>query len=93
MKNNMVSGLVPVFTGIVLIVAILAILIVVSKVMYKKAAPNVAMIVTGPGGCKTVIGKGCIIGAGAVVNRTLPSFCTAVGVPARPVKFHIQEGM
>ncbi len=39
------------------------------------------------------IGKGCIIGAGAVVNRTLPSFCTAVGVPARPVKFHIQEGM
>ena len=24
------------------------------------------------------IGKGCIIGAGAVVNRTLPSFCTAV---------------
>ena len=61
MKNNMVSGLVPVFTGIVLIVAILAILIVVSKVMYKKAAPNVAMIVTGPGGCKTVIGKGCFV--------------------------------
>ena len=61
MKNNMVSGLVPVFTGIVIIVAILAILIVVSKVMYKKAAPNVAMIVTGPGGCKTVIGKGCFV--------------------------------
>ena len=34
------------------------------------------------------VGISTIVGAGAVVNRTLPSFCTAVGVPARPVKFH-----
>ena len=39
------------------------------------------------------VGSSTIVGAGAVVNRTLPSFCTAVGVPARPVKFHIPEGM
>ncbi|AST58542.1 transferase [Thermoanaerobacterium thermosaccharolyticum] len=34
------------------------------------------------------IGKGTIIGAGAVVVDDIPPFCTAVGVPARPIKFH-----
>lgn len=31
------------------------------------------------------IGRGCVIGAGAVVNRDLPAFSIAVGVPARVV--------
>jgi sugar O-acyltransferase (sialic acid O-acetyltransferase NeuD family) len=34
------------------------------------------------------IGEGTIIGAGAVVYKSLPAHCTAVGIPARPVKFH-----
>ncbi|WP_035171829.1 acetyltransferase [Caldanaerobius polysaccharolyticus] len=34
------------------------------------------------------IGKGTIIGAGAVVVDNIPSYCTAVGVPAKPIKFH-----
>ncbi len=34
------------------------------------------------------IGNETIIGAGAVVSKTLPSKCTAVGIPAKPVKFH-----
>lgn len=34
------------------------------------------------------IGKGTIVGAGAVVSKTLPSNCTAVGIPAKPIKFH-----
>ena len=34
------------------------------------------------------IGDNVTVGAGAVVVRDLPSGCTAVGVPARPVKFH-----
>ncbi len=34
------------------------------------------------------IGEKTIVGAGAVVSKTLPSYCTAVGVPAKPVKFH-----
>lgn len=44
-------------------------------------------------GSKTVviqqktIGKWCIIGAGAVVVRDLPENCTAVGVPAKPIKY------
>jgi serine acetyltransferase len=34
------------------------------------------------------IGEGTIIGAGAVVAKSLPPNCTAVGIPAKPVKFH-----
>ena len=34
------------------------------------------------------IGEGTIIGAGAVVSKSLPPYCTAVGMPAKPIKFH-----
>lgn len=34
------------------------------------------------------VGTGTTIGAGAVVVQSLPAHCTAVGSPARPVKFH-----
>ena len=34
------------------------------------------------------IGEFSIIGAGAVVSKTIPANCTAVGVPAKPIKFH-----
>lgn len=34
------------------------------------------------------VGEGTIIGAGAVVSTDLPANCTAVGVPAKPIKFH-----
>lgn len=34
------------------------------------------------------IGENTIIGAGAVVAKSIPANCTAVGVPARPIKFH-----
>ncbi|WP_353101122.1 acetyltransferase [Myroides odoratus] len=34
------------------------------------------------------IGKYTIVGAGAVVAKTLPAKCTAVGIPAKPIKFH-----
>lgn len=34
------------------------------------------------------IGEKTIVGAGAVVAKSLPSNCTAVGVPAKPIKFH-----
>jgi sugar O-acyltransferase (sialic acid O-acetyltransferase NeuD family) len=34
------------------------------------------------------VGSNSIIGAGAVVSKSLPSNCTAVGIPAKPIKFH-----
>lgn len=34
------------------------------------------------------IGTQTIIGAGAVVSKSLPAHCTAVGIPAKPIKFH-----
>ncbi len=34
------------------------------------------------------VGKGTIVGAGSVVIRDLPADCTAVGAPAKPIKFH-----
>ncbi|TQD33488.1 acetyltransferase [Haloflavibacter putidus] len=33
------------------------------------------------------IGKNCTIGAGAVVTKNIPDNCTAVGIPAKPIKF------
>lgn len=33
------------------------------------------------------IGRGCTVGAGAVVSKSLPPYCIAVGVPAKPIKF------
>lgn len=35
------------------------------------------------------IGRNTIVGAGSVVIRDLPDNCTAVGNPAKPIKFHI----
>lgn len=37
------------------------------------------------------IGENTIVGAGAVVAKTLPANCTAVGIPAKPIKFHEVE--
>ncbi len=34
------------------------------------------------------VGKNTIVGAGAVVSKSLPEKCTAVGIPAKPIKFH-----
>jgi acetyltransferase-like isoleucine patch superfamily enzyme len=34
------------------------------------------------------IGEGTIVAAGAVVSKSLPAHCTAVGVPAKPIKFN-----
>lgn len=38
-------------------------------------------------GVKTV-GENTLIGAGAVVTQDLPGNCTAVGIPAKPIKYH-----
>lgn len=35
------------------------------------------------------IGKGCVVGAGSVVNRSIPDYSVAVGVPARVVRSRV----
>lgn len=53
---------------------------------------NIGECVYGGTGAKIInqltIGKNTVIGAGAVVTKTLSPNCTAVGVPAKPVKFN-----
>lgn len=34
------------------------------------------------------IGENTVVGAGAVVSKSLPANCTAVGVPAKPIKLY-----
>lgn len=34
------------------------------------------------------IGCFTVVGAGALVSKSLPERCTAVGIPAKPIKFH-----
>jgi sugar O-acyltransferase (sialic acid O-acetyltransferase NeuD family) len=34
------------------------------------------------------IEENTVVGAGAVVSKSLPKNCTAVGIPAQPIKFH-----
>ncbi|MBQ9155395.1 MAG: flotillin family protein [Eubacterium sp.] len=50
-----------VLTIVIPVIVIIALVIIGSKVMYKQAPPNVAMVVTGPSGSKTIIGKGCFV--------------------------------
>lgn len=53
----MIYTLLPFILGIV---GIFLIIFIVTS-LYKKAPPNVAMVITGPGGNKTIIGKGCFV--------------------------------
>ena len=39
------------------------------------------------------IGENTIVGAGAVVSKSLPANCTAVGIPAKPIKYHTNESI
>lgn len=51
----------------------------------KKCADVGAGVTVIPG---ITIGQDSIIGAGAVVTKDIPANCTAVGIPAKPIKYH-----
>ncbi len=62
MVEQILKPIIPIVSIILMIVIIAALIIVVAKTMYRKVPPNQAMIVTGgPGGSKTVVGRGCFI--------------------------------
>lgn len=35
-----------------------------------------------------IVGRGATIGAGSVITKSIPPYCIAVGIPAKPVKFY-----
>lgn len=63
MLTNLINQktLVTILAVVAAVILVISLIMLISRLMYKKAAPNVAMIVTGPGGSKTVIGKGCFV--------------------------------
>ena len=46
---------------VISLIIVLAIIGLISKVMYKKADPSVALVVTGPRKSKTIVGRGCLV--------------------------------
>ena len=44
-----------------IVILAIAAVIILGKIMYKKAPPNVAMVITGPRGSRTVVGQGALV--------------------------------
>ena len=57
----MFESLLPIIIPVVGIALAIFLVIVIGKSMYKIPLTNEAMVVTGPFGSKTVIGKGCFV--------------------------------
>lgn len=55
------SAILPMALGVVGIVIIVAMVIILFKCCYKMCLPNEVMVITGPTGSRTVIGKACFI--------------------------------
>ena len=61
MKETLLATFAPFLSLVLTVAVIVGIVAFVGMVMYKKAPPNMAMVVTGPRGCRTIIGKGCFV--------------------------------
>ena len=46
---------------VVIAVIVIAVLVILGKLCYKKAPPNLAMVITGPRGSRTMVGRGCLV--------------------------------
>ena len=57
----MLESLLPILTPVLSIVAILALIVIIGKTMYKTPLTNEALVIVGPFGSRTVIGKGCLV--------------------------------
>ncbi len=59
--GQFIEAIAPALPIIGIVVLVIALLVFIGTVMYKKAPPNTAMVITGPTGSRTAIGKGCIV--------------------------------
>lgn len=59
MLNTIMSFVIPILAVLAIVAAAIGIIVAIIKITYKKAPLNTAMVVTGPRGSKTIIGKGC----------------------------------
>ena len=58
MKGDSFMNIIFVAASVVLVILVVLFL---GRTCYKKAPPNTAMVITGPSGSKTIIGKGCLV--------------------------------
>ena len=61
MASSIMTAIAPILSVLIIAAIILLAVVFVGKVMYKKAPPNVAMVITGPRGNRVAIGKGCFV--------------------------------
>ena len=61
MASSIITAIAPILSVLIIAAIILLAVVFVGKVMYKKAPPNVAMVITGPRGNRVAIGKGCFV--------------------------------
>ncbi len=61
MANSIMAVVAPILSILIIAAIIIFAVVFVGKVMYKKAPPNVAMVITGPRGNRVAIGKGCFV--------------------------------
>lgn len=61
MASSIMTAIAPILSVLIIAAIIFLAVVFVGKVMYKKAPPNVAMVITGPRGNRVAIGKGCFV--------------------------------
>lgn len=61
MASSIMTAIAPILSVLIIAAILLLAVVFVGKVMYKKAPPNVAMVITGPRGNRVAIGKGCFV--------------------------------
>ncbi|MCQ2080472.1 MAG: flotillin family protein [Lachnospiraceae bacterium] len=61
MANGFLSALMPILSIIAAVVVVILLIVIIFKFCYKTCPPNKAMVVTGPTGASTVIGKAKLI--------------------------------
>lgn len=57
----MLENIKAIMWPVICVFAVLFVIIFIAKVMYKKAPPNIAMVITGPRGTRTIIGQGALV--------------------------------